>query len=438
MESIINESNNISEEINIDMNEIGLELENMLNSLEEQEIAGETTNLIRLYIKEIIKYPILTIEDERKYGKDLKLYSQVKDIICKRKINHHVEPMLYLERVLASITTEEDRKYITDVLNEYCFYYARKESNGDKALKYYMDEYNKLCNVLGHIPTTIELDNYFSKENKYNILENFSSVEKIEKEELLKKISMYVKYMIARNIMINCNLRLVVSVAKKYHCKLDLNSLEFMDLVGEGNKGLIKAVERFDVDKGYKFSSYSYWWIRQGVYRGFQDGDKLIRVPIYLQAKCQKVNKQVRELEQSYGRMLTRNEISRELDIPVELLDEFVNVNGHVLSLELSLTEEHDHYKDYTLADAVWDKAVNIEELIMKEDIYRNLYELLDTLTPKQEEILRLRYGLNDGRERTLREISEIFGVTGESIRQLEAKALGKLRKPYNLKKIEY
>ena len=436
MESTINENSNIMEEINIDMNEIGVELENMLNSLEEQEIASETTNLIRLYFKEITKYPVLTIEDERKYGKDLKLYNQVKDIICKREINHHVEPMLYLERVLASITTEEDRKYITDVLNEYCFYYAKKESSGDKALKYYIDEYNKLCNVLGHIPTTVELDNYFSKNNKYNILENFSSVEKIDQEELLKKISMYVKYMIAKNTMINCNLRLVVSFAKVCYYKLRPTSLEFLDLISEGNKGLITAVDRFDVDKDNKFSTYAFWWIRQAINRGFQDSDKLIRVPISLQTKCQKVNKQIRKLEQQFGRKLTKGEISRELNVPIELLEEFVNVNSDVLSLELSLDEEYG--KEFTLADiALWDKDVDVEQLIINKDTYRILDELLKILSTRELKVLKLRYGLEDGRERTLEEIGKDFGVTRERIRQLETRAFAKLRKPYNKKKIE-
>ena len=437
MENIIKENSNLSEEeINIELNEIEFDLENIMDMFEEPEIAGETTDLVRLYLNEIMCYPLLTVSDERKYGKDLKLYDQVEDIICLREINDHLEPMLYLEKVLASITTEEEKKYITDILYNYYFYYTRKESNSDLALKFYIDEYSKLCDKLDHIPNIIELSDYFSKENKYNLLKDFASVEKIEQKELLKKVSMYVKYMIAKNTMINCNLRLVVSIAKNYYLQLKPGSLDLLDLINEGNQGLIKAVERFDVDKGNKFSSYAFWWIRQGISRGFQDKDKLIRLPVHMYEKNHKIYKQIRMLEQSYGRKLTNREISQELNISLEELKEYFNITNEVLSLDLPLKE--DHGKEFMLSDIVlWDKDTNVEKNVIKKEEADTLEELLSTLTSKEEQVLRLRFGLDDGRERTLSEIGKKFGVTRERIRQIEGTALEKLRHPSRIRKIK-
>lgn len=289
-------------------------LENQLDDINEAlEISGEesyTQDIITLYLKEISKYPVLTDEEVKKYCTDLKLYSKISDLISKRTINNHVEPVLDIDIVLASIKTEEEREYITNILSNYCNNYGRKESESDKIVAYYLQEYNKLCKSLNRLPTPIELTEYFSKPNKYNLFTDFTNTNKLESKDLMLKVSNYVKYMIAKNMMINCNLRLVIGVAKKYSTT---DSMELLDRINEGNQGLITAVEKFKVDKGCKFSTYAMWWIKQKIKREITNNDKMIRIPINTNDKKNNYFSECYQLEQEYQRSLTQKEISEKL-----------------------------------------------------------------------------------------------------------------------------
>lgn len=409
-------------------------LENQLDDInEELEISGEesyTQDIITLYLKEISKYPVLTDEEVKKYCTDLKLYSKISDLISKRTINNHVEPVPNIDIVLASIKTEEERKYITNILSDYCYNYGRKESESDKVVMYYLQEYNKLYKSLSHIPTPEELTTYFSKPNKYNLFTDFTNITKLESKDLMLKVSNYVKYMIAKNTMINSNLRLVVGVAKKYNTT---DSMELLDRINEGNQGLIAAVEKFEIDKGYKFSTYAIWWIRQRIKRGIDNKDKIIRLPIAANDSRKKYEKQRLNLEQDQIKRLSDQEISKELNIPLEKVIYYHGLYNKTKSI--SLYTPIGEKEDTTLLELIPGNT-DIENDTMKLMLQEEVKEALSCLTDREREVIESRFGLKDGTARTLEETGKKLGVTRERIRQIESKALGKLRNPRRSRKL--
>ena len=409
-------------------------LENQLDDInEELEISGEesyTQDIITLYLKEISKYPVLTDEEVKKYCTDLKLYSKISDLISKRTINNHVEPVLDIDIVLASIKTEEERKYITNILSDYCYNYGRKESESDKVVMYYLQEYNKLYKSLSHIPTPEELTTYFSKPNKYNLFTDFTNITKLESKDLMLKVSNYVKYMIAKNTMINSNLRLVVGVAKKYNTT---DSMELLDRINEGNQGLIAAVEKFEIDKGYKFSTYAIWWIRQRIKRGIDNKDKIIRLPIAANDSRKKYEEQRLNLEQDQIKRLSDQEISKELNIPLEKVIYYHGLYNKTKSI--SLYTPVGEKEDTTLLELIPGNT-DIENDTMKLMLQEEVKEALSCLTDREREVIESRFGLKDGTARTLEETGKKLGVTRERIRQIESKALGKLRNPRRSRKL--
>ena len=410
-------------------------LENQLDDInEELEISGEesyTQDIITLYLKEISKYPVLTDEEVKKYCTDLKLYSKISDLISKRTINNHVEPVLDIDIVLASIKTEEERKYITNILSDYCYNYGRKESESDKVVMYYLQEYNKLYKSLSHIPTPEELTTYFSKPNKYNLFTDFTNITKLESKDLMLKVSNYVKYMIAKNTMINCNLRLVIGVAKKYNIT---DSMELLDRINEGNKGLMTAVEKFDVDKGYKFSTYAMWWITQKITRGIVDTDKMIRIPVAADDKRRNYNKKRNKLEQESKRELTEKEISKKLNIPLEQVIDYRRID--YLSRNISIETPVGENKDTLLLELI-SNDIDIENDITKIMLQEEINKVLSYLTNREREVIELRFGLKDGIVHTLEETGKQYNVTRERIRQIEATALKKLRNPRRSRKLK-
>ena len=409
-------------------------LENQLDDInEELEINGEesyTQDIITLYLKEISKYPVLTDEEVKKYCTDLKLYSKISDLISKRTINNHVEPVLDIDIVLASIKTEEERKYITNILSDYCYNYGRKESESDKVVMYYLQEYNKLYKSLSHIPTPEELTTYFSKPNKYNLFTDFTNITKLESKDLMLKVSNYVKYMIAKNTMINSNLRLVVGVAKKYNTT---DSMELLDRINEGNQGLIAAVEKFEIDKGYKFSTYAIWWIRQRIKREIDNKDKIIRLPIAANDSRKKYEKQRLNLEQDQIKRLSDQEISEGLNIPLEKVIYYRGLYNKTKSISLYTPVGEE--KDTTLLELIPGNT-DIENDTMKLMLQEEVKEALSCLTDREREVIESRFGLKDGTARTLEETGKKLGVTRERIRQIESKALGKLRNPRRSRKL--
>ena len=276
------------------------------------------------------------------------------------------------------------------------------------------------------VPDGISLDDpvrmYLKEIGKIPLLSSEDEIELAKEMELGNKE--------AQKRLAEANLRLVVSIAKRYVGR----GMQFLDLIQEGNLGLIKAVEKFDYRKGYKFSTYATWWIRQAITRSIADQARTIRIPVHMVETINRLVRTSRQLLQELGREPTMEEIGKRVDMPPERVAEIMKMSQEPVSLETPVGEEEDSH----LGDFIQDDHVTVpQDAAAYTLLHEQLMEVLGTLTEREQKVLRLRFGLDDGRPRTLEEVGKQFHVTRERIRQIEAKALRKLRHPSRSRKLK-
>ena len=270
------------------------------------------------------------------------------------------------------------------------------------------------------------------EEIKLREIEDIGGFTVAESQALYKKLLTHIEKQgqDAKHRLSESNLRLVASIAKRFVGR----GLPFLDLIQEGNMGLMKAVDRFDFTKGFKFSTYATWWIRQAISRALADHARTIRIPVHMVETINKFNKVRKELTTSLGREPKLKEIAEAMEIPYQKAVEIEEYSHDTTSLDISVNEDGDTSMGELIGD---DKAISPEAAAAQSMLREHIEEALRELSPKEQDVLRLRFGLNDGRERTLDEIGKKFGVTRERIRQIEAKALKKLRTPKHRKKLQ-
>ena len=277
------------------------------------------------------------------------------------------------------------------------------------------EDLNALANVMSDDP----VKQYLKEIGDYPLL---TMEEEIELAQRIEKGDENAKQILAES-----NLRLVVSIAKRYVGR----GLSFLDLIQEGNLGLIKAVEKFDHNKGYKFSTYATWWIRQAITRAIADQSRTIRIPVHMSEVINKTYRVSRTLMQELGREPSEQEIANVMNLPIEKVREILKISADPISLDSPIGEEDDSH----LGDFIkYDRIVGPEEAAAYSMLQEQIKKLLETLTEREQRVLTLRFGLQDGRSRTLEEVGKEFNVTRERIRQIEAKALRKLRHPSRAK----
>lgn len=347
-----------------------------------------------------------------------------------RKKKNVLEQQEILDAFAGDKLTPEQQDYIYDFLESKGIDVLRIPADDDVDETLFMEEGDSeevdMENIDLTVPEGVGTEDpvrmYLKEIGKVPLLSGEEEIELAKRIELGDEA--------AKKKLAEANLRLVVSIAKRYVGR----GMQFLDLIQEGNLGLIKAVEKFDYRKGYKFSTYATWWVRQAITRAIADQARTIRIPVHMVETINRLVRTQRQLTQSLGREPSPEEIAQAMEVPVERVREIQKISQDPVPLETPIGEEEDsHLGDFIPDDHV-EAPVDAAEFTL---LHEQLMEVLDTLTEREQKVLRLRFGLDDGRPRTLEEVGREFNVTRERIRQIEAKALRKLRHPSRSKKLK-
>ena len=365
---------------------------------------NQENDSITIYLNELSNYPLLTPNEEKQLAEDLKLQNNLKII---NKISD-IEEKLDLPLIFASCSK---CKLYDDVIFLLVSYFSNKNSDEDKKIYKLLKQYKNISHSLGRALNIKELYDNFNMEINNDIV--------LDSINLLDQTKNYIKYREAYEKILVSNLRLVVVIAKKYKSNIDL-----VDLIQEGNIGLMKAIKRFDSSLGYKFSTYATYWIRHSINRYIENYDRKIRIPINVGCDIKKFRKSIDELVQQKGRILTPEELSSELKMPLSLVKEYLSYTYEFLSLDEPINEEGN----YTLLDCI-ESNDDVLLVVCQNQLKEDIDLLFSNLSVREKQIIRMRFGLDNNKQMTLSEVGDTIGMSKARVRETERKALNKMRR---------